>query len=96
MLYIDVLKQSLIIGMFVYNFSQIFIFISGAQRVDYIWPRSGSINGGTHVTIVGKGECWTNFGTLQMRLKTNVVFLNTQVDILCNESEHIFKHIFIL
>lgn len=42
--------------MFVYNFSPIFAFISGAQRVNYIWPRIGSINGGTHVTIAGSGE----------------------------------------
>ncbi|XP_011607160.2 fibrocystin-L isoform X2 [Takifugu rubripes] len=26
-----------------------------AQKVNYIWPRTGSINGGTHVTIVGSG-----------------------------------------
>lgn len=50
--------------------------ISGAQRVRYIWPRRGSINGGTHVTIVGSGESWTliNFATLKTRLKTNSVF----------------------
>lgn len=39
-----------------YNFCPIFTFISGAQRVNYIWPHTGSINGGTHVTIVGSGE----------------------------------------
>lgn len=33
-----------------------FCLISGAQRVDYISPRRGSLSGATRLTIVGEGD----------------------------------------
>lgn len=79
-------------------FSQIFIFASGAQRVRYIWPRRGSINGGTHVTIVGSGRNWTliHFVALRMRLKPNSAFSSPLHNnlFLCNEGEQVFFKIF--